>query len=82
MSRIVIEIPDDVHTRLREQVAADGHTLAWLVRSWVDAYLNREPAVRAVDTPLRDRIPKERATDVVHRVDLSKGAQAKGGSRK
>lgn len=71
MSRLVIEVSDETHARFRERAAADGHTVAWLVRSWVEAYLqSREPLA-----------PKGPARGPVHR-DMSKVAQSGGGSRK
>ena len=79
MSRTVIEIPDDVHDSLRRRANADGHTVAWLVRSWVEAYLEgreRRPVI------INNAVPVNAVATKRVGVDLSKGAQAKGGSRK
>lgn len=83
MSRLVIEIPDEVHASLRRRAVADGRTVAWLVRSWVEAYLeSREPLTPYAPAVINNAAPVNAVATRRVGVDLSKGAQAKGGSRK
>jgi hypothetical protein len=80
MSRMSIDLPEDIHRQVKARAAMDGTTVARVFRHLAEEYArgrrvqvaetivtDTPPVEDWVATPALDRVPKEPAEGIVHR---------------